>query len=53
MNPTVACCKFLKVSAEAIISTTGPRNVKMFSRPAGVETAAKIATHPSSDGHWQ
>jgi hypothetical protein len=31
-------------------STTGPRNVKMFSRPAGVETAAKIATHPSSDG---
>jgi hypothetical protein len=38
------------VPAEAIVPRTDPPYGKMFSRPAGVETAAKIAKHPSSDG---
>jgi hypothetical protein len=36
--------------AEAVVPRTDPRDLKMFSRPAGVETAAKIAKHRSSDG---
>ena len=39
-----------QVPAEAVIPRTGARQAKMFSRPARVETAVKIATHPSSDG---
>jgi hypothetical protein len=39
-----------KLPAEAVIPQAGARPAKMFSRPASVETAVKIATHPSSDG---
>jgi hypothetical protein len=38
------------VPVEAIVPRTGARKRKMFSRLAGVETAAKIARHLSSDG---
>jgi hypothetical protein len=38
------------VPAEAVVPRTDPRGFNMFSRPAGVETAAKIAKHRSSDG---
>jgi hypothetical protein len=46
MNPIVAFRQFLNIAAEIL----GPLPKNMFSRPAGVEGATKIAMCRSSDG---